>query len=79
MQSYAILLGMSEELFTVAEAATRLKIHEGTLRRMLQAGEIKGMKFGAREWRIPDRELQEFIDTKMGRKPAGQKGAPTNE
>ncbi len=64
---------MSEELLTVSEAATRLKIHEGTLRRMLQAGEIKGMKFGAREWRIPDRELQGFIDAKMGRKPTEEK------
>ncbi len=60
---------MEDELLTVAEAAKRLKIHEVTLRGMLRLGEVRGMKFGSREWRIPSSALKEFIDTKMGNKP----------
>ena len=57
---------MDDELLTVSEAAKRLKIHEVTLRGMLRAGKVKGMKFGAREWRIPSSSLREFIECKMG-------------
>jgi excisionase family DNA binding protein len=64
---------MSDELLTVAEAAEKLKIHQVTLRNMLRSGEIKGMKFGVREWRIPDKAIQEFIDAKMGKPAVGEK------
>jgi len=59
---------MSEDLLTVSEAAARLKIHDGTLRRMLQAGKIKGLKFGAREWRVPEGELNRFIETRLSQR-----------
>jgi excisionase family DNA binding protein len=61
---------MEDELLTVDEAAKRLKIHSVTLRKMLREGSIRGMKFGAREWRIPDSALKEFIASRMGNKPA---------
>jgi excisionase family DNA binding protein len=64
---------MSDELLTVAEAAEKLKIHQVTLRNMLRSGELKGMKFGVREWRIPDKAIQEFIDSKMRKPAAGEK------
>jgi excisionase family DNA binding protein len=56
---------MEDELFTVDEAASQLKIHSGTLRKMLRDGSIRGMKFGAREWRVPASALREFVESKM--------------
>jgi len=40
---------------------------------MLRSGEVNGMKVGAREWRVPDKAIQAFIDGKMGGKPSGEK------
>ena len=65
---------MEDELLTVTEAAKRLKIHEVTLRGMLRSGQVRGMKFGARQWRIPSSSLQEFINGKMGPNPAEMAG-----
>ena len=64
---------MEDELLTVDEAATRLKIHSVTLRKMLREGAIGGMKFGTREWRVPVSALNEFIASRM-QKPAAAKG-----
>lgn len=63
---------MDDELLTVDEAASRLKIHSGTLRKMLRAGSIRGMKFGVREWRVPESALKEFVDSKMQPKPGAE-------
>ena len=56
---------MEDELLTVDEAAKRLKIHNVTLRKMLREGKVRGMKFGAREWRVPASSLKAFVDAKM--------------
>jgi len=61
---------VEDELLTVDEAAKRLKIHRVTLRKMLREGSIRGMKFGAREWRVPVSELKVFVESRMHKPPA---------
>jgi excisionase family DNA binding protein len=41
-----------DELLTVDEAATLLKVDVETVRRWLRSGHLRGLKFG-RMWRIP--------------------------
>jgi excisionase family DNA binding protein len=62
-----------DELLTVDEAAKRLKLHSVTIRNMLRAGTIKGMKLGPQQWRIPESSLQDFIDVRMGKPAASEK------
>lgn len=64
---------MGDELLTVDEAAKRLKLHAVTVRNMLRAGTINGMKVGAQQWRVPESALQEFISSRMRKPPAGEK------
>ena len=58
-----------EEHFTVEEAAERLKFSAPTVRRLLRTGEIAGVKFGPRQWRITEAALQEYVSKNSG-KPA---------
>lgn len=44
---------MTETLYTVEEAAQRLKMHPDTLRRQLRQGRIKSVRTG-KLWRIPE-------------------------
>lgn len=56
-----------ERLLTVEEVARRLDLHEETIRRYLQRGLLKGVKFGNRGgWRIKEGDLQAFIDRMQG-------------
>lgn len=41
-------------------------MHPVTIRRMIREGTIKGIKLGAKEWRIPLSALNSFIEGKMG-------------
>ena len=66
---------MSDELLTVEQAAQKLQMHVATVRRMLRSGQVPGMKLGTKEWRVPDKALQDFIDGKMAQKPAGPSAA----
>ncbi|MGV8124610.1 MAG: helix-turn-helix domain-containing protein [Candidatus Xenobiia bacterium LiM19] len=52
---------MAEKIFTVPEAAEHLRYKVHTIRKYLQKGIIKGVKVG-NEWRIPDSDLQAYID-----------------
>jgi excisionase family DNA binding protein len=56
---------MDDELLTVSEAARRLKLHPVTVRNMLRAGTINGMKVGAQQWRFPESSLKAFIASRM--------------
>lgn len=47
---------MTETLYTVEEAAERLKMHPDTLRRQLRQGRIKSVRTG-KLWRIPESVL----------------------
>jgi excisionase family DNA binding protein len=51
---------MEEELLTVREAATRLKVSEKSIKSWLNKGQLKGYKAG-RQWRIPVEAIDEFL------------------
>ncbi len=54
---------MTEESYTVAEAAKMLRVHEDTIRRRIRAGEIEVFRIG-RQIRI----RKEVLDKLMGKK-----------
>jgi len=58
---------MSDELLTVEQAAKKLQMHVATVRRMLRNGQLSGLKLGAKEWRVPDRAIQDLIDAGITR------------
>ena len=60
-------------MLTVEQTAEKLQMHVATVRRMLRAGQLPGMKLGPKEWRIPSDALQAFIDAKMGKPAATEK------
>ena len=49
------------EVFTVAEAAARLKADPSTLRRLLRDGRLGGFRLGS-DWRIPQTDLDTYIE-----------------
>ena len=51
---------MEEELLTVREAATRLKVSEKSIKAWLSKGQLRGYKAG-RQWRIPIEAIDEFL------------------
>jgi excisionase family DNA binding protein len=61
-----------EEHLTVEEAATRLKFSAPTVRRLLRDGEIHGVKFGPRQWRVTESAIQDYV-TRHSQKPAAAK------
>jgi excisionase family DNA binding protein len=63
---------MSDELLTVEQAAAKLQMHVATVRRMLREGQLGGIKLGKKEWRVPDKSIQELIDRNT--KPIAPKG-----
>jgi len=73
MQFGTIFCNM-DGLLTVEEAAERLRLHPGTVRSMLRAGTIHGLKIGT--WRIPESSLQEFIAAGMRKPPASETPDP---
>jgi excisionase family DNA binding protein len=53
----------NDELLTVREVATRLKIHPETVRIWLRNGRIKGTQIGGTRlgWRVPAREVDRIV------------------
>jgi excisionase family DNA binding protein len=62
-----------EEHLTVEEAASRLKFSTPTIRRLLRTGELAGVKFGPRQWRIPVSSLESYMAGKVGKSAASEK------
>ncbi len=53
---------MSDEILTVAQVATRLKVNPETVRRWLRAGQMRGTLLGDRAgWRIPASEVNRLL------------------
>ena len=48
-------------MLTVRQVATKLEVHPETVRTWLREGKLKGIKIGARLWRIPEEALDEFL------------------
>jgi putative molybdopterin biosynthesis protein len=49
-----------EKVYTVEQVAEQLKVHPRTVYRLLDAGELKGIKVG-RQWRITPEALNSFL------------------
>jgi excisionase family DNA binding protein len=60
---------MEDELLTVEEAAVRVKMHPDTVRRLLREGQIPGVKFGKRQWRISAATLRAFTEGSLKQDP----------
>lgn len=63
----------ADEYLTVEEVAQKLKMHPGTIRRMLSKGELPGKRLG-KEWRISAAELQKFMVGDSGRRQGSTEG-----
>jgi len=59
------------EVFTVGEAAARLKADPSTLRRMLREGRLGGFRVGS-DWRIPQADLDSYIEQNRNSYRPGQ-------
>lgn len=51
---------MTDQVFTVAEAAKYLKVHEQTIYKLLRTGKLKGAKVG-KDWRIHKDVLDDYL------------------
>jgi excisionase family DNA binding protein len=49
-----------DKVYTVEQVASQLKVHSRTVYRLLEAGEIRGVKVG-RQWRITPEALNTFL------------------
>lgn len=45
-------------LLTVKEVAERLQMHPSTIRRLMRDGRLNAIKFGRKDWRMPESELK---------------------
>ena len=52
---------MDSEYLTPEEIATKLKVHEDTIRRWLRTGELRGIKIGKRQWRVRKADLEAYL------------------
>lgn len=46
---------------TIADIAELLQVSERSVRRWLDAGDLAGHKVGQRQWRISDKDLEEYL------------------
>jgi excisionase family DNA binding protein len=74
-------------VYTVHEVAQILQMHEETVRSLLRAGRLKGIKLGPHatlpgrfEWRVTDQALRQFLELAAeptagadGTKPSGER------
>ena len=68
---------MRMAVYTVAEAAARVRVSTDTIKRALKAGFLKGFRVGARgDWRIGEAELEAWIAS-GAKTPPRQKKAQT--
>ena len=61
------IIGVTEEQYlTVRVIARRLAVHEATVRRWLEAGELRGYRLPG-GWRVSEKSLQEFLEKRRER------------
>ena len=57
-----IMRQQTDGLFTVTEAAARLKVSKKTVLRWIEGGKLRGFKLGGgRLWRIKEAALESFL------------------
>ena len=52
---------MSDELFTVAQAADYLQVCEKTVRRLINSNKLTASKIGNRTWRIRKEDIDKYL------------------
>lgn len=52
---------MSDELFTVAQAADYLQVCEKTVRRLIKSNKLTASKIGNRTWRIRKNDIESYL------------------
>ncbi len=52
---------MSDELFTVAQAADYLQVCEKTVRRLIKSNKLTASKIGNRTWRIRKEDIDKYL------------------
>jgi excisionase family DNA binding protein len=57
MVLYVQEIAMADELLTVKEVAARLKLNPQTVRRWIRSGRLRGVRVGARGWRVREMEV----------------------
>ena len=65
---------MAERLLRVAEVASRLDMHEETVRVWLRDGKLRGVRMGGDKlgWRIPESEIERVTAPKPKPRPTGR-------
>ena len=55
-----------ERMLTVREITQRLGVHENTVLRWLQKGELRGYRFGGRRsgWKVRESDLLRFVESR---------------
>ena len=57
-------------MLTLKQVAERLQVSLASVRRWVQEGELQGVNLrGKAGWRITERELQDFLDARRGKRP----------
>jgi excisionase family DNA binding protein len=64
---------MTQELYTVAEAANILKLHVKTLRRKIRDGELESTRVG-KQYRISRQQLEAFCGQELADEPSSPIG-----
>ena len=59
---------MADELLTVPEVATMLKLNEQTVRRWLRTGRLPGISLGSRQagWRVRQSDIEQLLEDPRG-------------
>ncbi|MCB1499023.1 MAG: helix-turn-helix domain-containing protein [Bauldia sp.] len=65
---------MGDEILTIREVASFLKINEKTAYKLVSAGKIPGFKVGG-SWRFERREIDSWIKRKVEEQKGGSRGA----
>ena len=55
-------MGKEVKLYTVSEVANILKRHKGTVYLYIKRGELGAVRIGGRDIRIPEKDLEKFIE-----------------
>jgi excisionase family DNA binding protein len=71
-----------DELLTVEQAAEKLQLHPDTIRRLLRSKQIPGVKLGPRQWRVPIKAIDQYVQRALGQStgaPDTPKKAPAKK
>ena len=60
------MVALADRLLTIEQIAELLTVDPHTVRRWLRLGELRGIALGGKAgWRVPESELQAFLERRM--------------